>query len=133
MSPGRWINCTSPLNIRITAHSTFPGLDKSGRRMYPHAYSPDELDYPITDIWLIKKDRDRGQPWCKLVGHATSETDLAVVEFEDPDVQPNDFYYVAIRQKGDLLEKEDSMFEDPARDEYMAFIGPFYIDQVEHV
>ena len=38
------------------------------------------------------------------------------------DVQPNDFYYVAIRQKGQELV--------PGHNEYMAFIGPVFIDNV---
>ena len=133
MASGRWINCTSPLKIQITALSTFPGIDRNGRRMHPHGYPPDELDYPIMDIWLVKKDRSRGQPWCKIIGNAKPNTNLAVVEFEDSDVQPNDFYYVVIRQKGALLEKENSGDkQDAARDEYMAFIGPVFIDNVEH-
>jgi len=120
---GRWIDCSSPLNIQVTANSTFPGLDGSGKRMWPHGYSPDELDYPISDIWIIKKDRDRGQPWCKVIDHSMPNTSLAVVEFEDFDVQPNDFYWVAIRQKGQPLLSSRS-------DEYMAFIGPVFIDNV---
>jgi hypothetical protein len=123
LSYGRWINCSSPLKIRITAHSTFPGFDSSGRQMCPHGYSPDELDYPITDIWLIKKDNERGRPWCKIINHTTPDEDMAVVFFEDLDVQPNDFYWVAIRQKGQMLESGHC-------DEYMAFIGPFFINNI---
>jgi len=122
MAYGRWINCSSPLSIQITAHSTFPGEDSIGRSMCPHDYSPSELDYPIQDIWLIKKDRERGRPWCKVIEHVTPDADMTVVTFEDVDVQPNDFYWVAIRQKGqDLLSGQD---------EYMAFIGPVFIDNV---
>ena len=120
---GRWINCSSPLKINITAHSTFPGFDRSGKRMWPHGYSPDELDYPITDIWLVKKDREKGRPWCKVINHTTPEKNMAVVLFEDADVQPNDFYWVAIRQKGQLIESGQY-------DEYMAFIGPVFINNV---
>ena len=91
--------------------------------MCPHGYSPDELDYPITDIWLVKKDSERGRPWCKVINHTTPDEDMAVVFFEDLDVQPNDFYWVAIRQKGEMLESGHC-------DEYMAFIGPFFINNV---
>ena len=122
MALGRWINCSSPLKITITAQSTFPGLDRSGKSMRPHAYSANELDYPIQDIWLIKKDRERGRPWCKVIGHATPNNNTVVVNFKDYDVQPNDFYWVAIRQKGQELE--------PGQNEYMAFIGPVFIDNV---
>lgn len=120
MALGQWINCSSPLKVRITAHSTFPGKDCSGRNMCPHKYLSAELDYPIQDIWLLKKDRDRGRPWCKVIGHATPNENMAVVSFEDIDVQPNDFYYVAIRQKGQELA--------PQQNEYMAFIGPVFIN-----
>ena len=133
IAPGRWINCTSPLKIQVTAQSTFPGLDRSEKRMCPHDYSPDELDYPISDIWLVKKDKARGQPWCKVVGHVSPNTNLAVVHFEDSDVQPNDFYYVAVRQKGELLGEEDGNDkQDYTRDEYMAFFGPVFINKVKN-
>ena len=122
MALGQWINCSSPLKVRITAHSTFPGKHCSGRNMCPHKYLSAELDYPIQDIWLLKKDRDRGRPWCKVIGHATPNENMAVVSFEDIDVQPNDFYYVAIRQKGQELA--------PQQNEYMAFIGPVFINNV---
>jgi len=131
MAIGRWINCTSPLTIRITAQSTFPGVDSSGRNMWPHSYSPDELDYPIQDIWIIKKDTEKGQPWCKIIKHVEPDSDLAIVEFEDSDVQPNDFYYIAIRQKGQLLEENQKNTITGERDEYMAFLGPVFIDNVE--
>jgi hypothetical protein len=122
MALGRWINCSSPLKIAITAQSTFPGLDRSSKRMRPHAYSADELDYPIQDIWIIKKDRTRGRPWCKVINHTSPNTDTVVVNFQDDDVQPNDFYWIAIRQKGQELK--------PGENEYMAFIGPIFIDNV---
>jgi len=132
MTNGNWINCSSPLKIQITAQSTFPGEDCSGRSMKPHGYSDEELDYPIQDIWLIKKDSDRGRPWCKIIGHATPNEDVVVVNFEDDDVQPNDFYYVAIRQKGQNLKRPLSKINDGAPgDEYMSFIGPVFIDNVE--
>jgi len=120
---GKWIECTSPLEIQVTAHSTFPGIDHSGKQMKPHGYSADELDYPISDIWIIKKDTERGRPWCKVISHTTPNENTAVVEFEDADVQPNDFYWVAIRQKGqEIVSGKD--------DEYMAFIGPVFIKNI---
>ena len=141
---GNWINCTSPLKIRITALSTFPGDDNSGKTMCPHGYSKDELDYPISDIWLIKNDKVKGQPWCKIIEHIEPNDDLVVATFEDPNVEPYDFYWVAIRQKGNLLTPDNIPFlikirprkykkwtEDIGnRDEYMAFIGPIFIDNV---
>ncbi len=121
---GSWINCTNPLTINISAMSTFPGLDGSGRDMCPDNYSADELDYPISDIWLIKKDSDRGRPWCKVIGHVQPNENLVVVSFEDDDVQPNDFYYVAIRQKGEEL--------GPNQNDYTAFLGPVFIENVKN-
>jgi len=122
MALGQWINCSSPLQVQISAHSTFPEKDCGGRNMCPHNYSLEELDYPIQDIWLLKKDRERGRPWCKIIGHVEPNEDMVVVDFEDPDVQPNDFYWVAIRQKGQELQ--------PGQNEYMAFIGPVFINNV---
>jgi hypothetical protein len=55
MALGQWINCSNTTNITITAMSTFSGNDTSGKNMKPHGYSNVELDYPISDIWLIKK------------------------------------------------------------------------------
>ena len=125
---GQWINTSSPLRIRITALSTFPGLDSSGRSMKPDGYEADELDYPITDIWVIKKDTDKGQPWCKVLQHITPNADLVVANIEDPDVQPNDFYYVVIRQKGQHMQTNEE--SETPRDVYTAFLGPVFIDQV---
>ena len=126
MALGQWINCTSnatdPLKIRVSAMSTFPGEDTGNKNMCPHGYLSEELDYPIQDIWLIKKDRERGRPWCKVIGHAEPNKNLAIVTFEDADVQPNDFYYIAIRQKGQELR--------PRENEYMAFIGPVFINNI---
>ena len=126
MALGQWINCTSnatdPLKIRVSAMSTFPGEDTGNKNMCPHGYLSEELDYPIQDIWLIKKDRERGRPWCKVIGHAEPNKNLAIVTFEDADVQPNDFYYIAIRQKGQELRAGEN--------EYMAFIGPIFIENV---
>ena len=122
MALGRWIDCTPPLKITITAQSTFQGEDNSGKSMKPHGYSDDELDYQIQDIWLIKKDRDLGRPWCKVINHTKPNSNTAVVNFQDYDVQPNDFYWVAIRQKGQELVTGEN--------EYMAFIGPVFIDNV---
>jgi hypothetical protein len=122
MALGQWINCKSPLIINITAMSTFSGLDNGCKNMSPYNYSSEELDHPIQDIWLLKKDRERGRPWCKIIGHATPNEHLTVVTFNDTDVQPNDFYWVAIRQKGQELR--------PSQNEYMAFIGPVFINNV---
>ncbi len=122
MAYGSWINCTSPLEIQITAHSTFPGLDSSGKNMCPYGYSSDELDYPIKDIWLVKKDRDRGRPWCKIIGHSTPNSNMAVINFTDSDVQPNDFYYVAILQQGQAFEPAKNNISPNLSDD-MAFLG----------
>jgi len=122
MALGRWINCTSPLNITVSAMSTFPGIDHSGRCMCPHGYSQEELNYPISDIWLFKKDRDRGRPWCKVIGHIEPNKNMTVVSYEDYDVEPNDFYYVSIRQKGQELQFGEN--------EYTTFIGPVFIDNI---
>ena len=91
--------------------------------MWPHGYSSDELDYPITDIWLVKKDWERGRPWCKVINHTKPDKNNCVVFFEDKNVRPNDFYWVAVRQKGQLLEGSHY-------DEYMAFIGPIFVNNV---
>ena len=142
---GRWINCTNPLKIQITACSTFPGKDCSGKSMCPYFYSKEMLDFPISDIWIIKKDNETGKPWCKIINHTRPNSNYASVIFEDPDVQPNDFYYIAIRQKGDLLipkiiqiiEKimpnisKKMINHRGQKDEYMAFIGPFFINNVK--
>lgn len=120
---GRWINCSSPLTITITAHSTFPGNDSSEKSMCPHGYSPDELDYPISDIWLIKKDNDLGRPWCKVIGHTSPNAKNSVVTFNDSNVKTNDFYWIAIMQKGEML--------SPDNNKYMTFLGPVFIDQVQ--
>jgi hypothetical protein len=125
MALGQWINCSSPLEIRVSAYSTFPGNDSAGKAMSPYDYDPSQLQYPIQDIWLVKKDTVRGQPWCKVVGHASPNSSLAVVTFTDCDVQPNDFYYVVIRQQGVNL-------SDPTcgTHGFMAFLGPVFIDDV---
>jgi len=122
MALGQWINCSSPLQVRVTAYSTFPGYDSSNKSMKPACYSSEELDYPIQDIWLVKKDRKNGRPWCKIIGHESPNNDIAVVTFYDDDVHPNDFYYVAIKQKGQELRYGE--------DEYMVFIGPVFIKNV---
>lgn len=129
MALGRWINCTAPLDIRITAMSTFNGTDHGGKSMCPHAYSSDELDYPIEDIWVIKKDTSKGSPWCKVIGHYSSNESLAIAHFSDEDVKPNDFYFVVIKQKGQYLENGN----DPTqiRDEYLSFLGPVFINSVD--
>jgi|GEM_PF-4954848 len=134
---GRWITCRLPLNITITAHSTYPGFDRSGKRMCPPLYSPFELDYPIQDIWILKNDREKGKPWCKIINHTSPNTDTAVVCFQDYDVHPNDFYWVALRQKGEYLRPriiKNPLIPNPdggaIRDEYMAYIGPVFISNV---
>ena len=81
------------------------------------------LDFPISDIWIIKKDRVRGRPWCQVINHVTPDNNLTVVYFEDNDVQPNDFYWVVIKQKGQVLNSNDN-------NEYMAFLGPFFIEKM---
>jgi len=115
---GQWINYSSQLKVNITALSTFYGLDQSRKNMCPHKYDFDELNHTISDIWLIKKDRDKGRPWCKIIGHAQPNEHMAITNFTDNDVQPNDFYYVAIRQQGQTVDDENN---------YMAFIGPVFI------
>jgi hypothetical protein len=129
MALGRWINCSAsaPLKIQVTALSTFPGLDSSGRAMCPNGYNASELSYPIQDIWLVKKDTGRGQPWCHVIRAAHPNSSLAFVEFQDQDVHPNDFYYVVIRQKGEHLPSDQPQI---GNDEYLAFIGPVFIDSV---
>jgi hypothetical protein len=69
-----------------------------------------------------KKDTDKGQPWCKILKHWELDSDLVVVSFEDSDVKLNDFYYIAIMQKGQYIIKNDK---------YMAFLGPIFIDNVD--
>jgi len=122
ISYGRWINSSGPLNINITSLSTFPGVDSSGKKMCPHGYQEDQLNYPISDIWIIKKDTSKGRPWCKTIYHESYDEDLVVLNFIDPDVEPNDFYYIAIMQKGqEIVENQD---------DYMAYIGPVFIENV---
>jgi hypothetical protein len=107
--------------------------------MKPFDYSKDELDYPIQDIWLIKKDREKGMPWCKVINHSSPNSDTAVVFFEDDNVRANDFYWVAVRQKGEfLIAKYLPKFMlrklgyfDQTRDEYMAYLGPVFIENIE--
>ena len=86
-------------------------------------FLPNELNHPITDIWLVKKDCCKGRPWCIVIGYEKPNTNFTVVTFNDPFVKPNDFYYIVIRQKGEML--------SPGNDEYMAFLGPIFIDNVE--
>ena len=129
---GQWINCSNPLKIQITGFSTFSGKDSSGKSMCPHGYSEDELDYPIEEIWIIKKDRDRGRPYCKVIANIKPNQDLVVYNFEDTDVQPNDFYYIALNQKGQNLKTRFASINPNAPgNEYMTFIGPVFIDTVE--
>lgn len=127
---GRWINCSSSLEINITAQSTFPDLDRCGKNMRPHAYSKQTLNYPISDIWIIKKDTEKGRPWCKIINHTTPNTNTAVVNYVDEEVEVNDFYYIIIKQKGQVLEK--NIFKDFISDSYLTFIGPVFINNVEN-
>ncbi|RLF56734.1 MAG: hypothetical protein DRN27_09105 [Thermoplasmata archaeon] len=124
MALGQWIRCKKPLTITVSAQSTFPGIDRGGKNMKPDGYSKDELDYPISDIWVVKKDRGKGRPWCKIIRHVKPNKNMVIVSFEDDDVKPDDFYFVAVRQKGELLRESDG------QDEYMAYIGPVFIDKV---
>jgi len=119
---GQWINCTLPLEIQVTAQSTFSGEDHSGKNMCPYGYIEEELNYPISDIWLIKKDNEKGRPWCKIIGHATPNENVSVITFTDPEVQPNDFYWIAVKQQGEALSTNEH--------EYMAFLGPVFINNV---
>jgi len=54
-----------------------------------------------------------------------------VVEFDDFDVESNDFYYIAVRQKGQMLVENDSIINNTG-DEYMAFFGPVFIKNVQN-
>ena len=92
--------------------------------MCPHGYAEEELNYPISDIWLVKKDSEKGRPWCKIIGHVTPNENVSVVTFTDPDVQPNDFYWIAVKQQGESLSSGSN--------EYMAFLGPVFINNVEY-
>ena len=55
MSFGQWINYSNSLINTITAMSTSSGDDTSGKNMKSYVYTNVELDFPISDIWLIKK------------------------------------------------------------------------------
>ena len=122
MAYGQWINYSSPLKIRISAQSTFPGLDISGKNMKPNGYDNDDLDYQISDIWLIKKDIDKGRPWCKVVNHSSPNNRTCIISFIDSNVQPGDFYWIAIQQSGAKLNSNNN--------EYMTFIGPFFVNEI---
>jgi hypothetical protein len=120
---GKWIDCSAPLEIKVTACSSFSGNDHSGKSMCPHGYPPDELDYIITEIWLVKKDSNKGRPWCEVIGHATLDQNITVVTFKDPNVKPNDFYWLAIKQEREIF--------SPEQNEFMAFLGPVFINKVK--
>ena len=113
---GRWINCSIPLKIEINAMATFDGNDSSGKSMRPHGYNG-SLNFKITDIWIVKKDRQKGRPWCKVIAHFTPNNEIAVVSYKDYSVEPNDFYWIAIKQSNGI-------------DAYMAFLGPVFIYDV---
>ena len=127
MALGRWINSTHNLTIQVSALSTFPSLDSSGREMCPNGYNASDLSYSIQDIWIVKKDTVRGQPYCSVIDHVHPNSSLAVITFTDPSVHPNDFYYVVIRQRGEHLPMGDPQI---GNDEYLAFLGPVFIDNV---
>ncbi|HEC82486.1 MAG TPA: DUF3604 domain-containing protein [Thermoplasmatales archaeon] len=110
---GKWINCSKPLKIEITALATFPENDSSNKSMRPHGYDND-LNFKITNIWIVKKDREKGRPWCKVIAHFTPNDKIAVVSYEDCDVMSCDFYWVAIKQSNGI-------------DDFMAFLGPIFI------
>jgi hypothetical protein len=76
-----------------------------------------------SDIWVVKKDNNKGRPWCKVIGHVTPNENMTVVTFNDYDVKPNDYYWIAIMQKGEMF--------SPVNNRYMAFLGPVFINQVE--
>jgi hypothetical protein len=95
--------------------------------MCPNGYNTSELSHPIQDVMLVKKDASRGQPWCKIIGTAHVNSSLAVVQFQDSDVHPNDFYFVVIRQHGEHLPVDEPL---GGNDEYLAFLGPVFIETV---
>ena len=122
MALGRWIDCDMPLTINISAMSTFQGDDHSGKTMCSHLYPTDELEYPICSIWIIKKDKYRGMPWCKIIEHVQPQNHTAVFSFEYWDVRLHDFYYIVINQKE--YELTDGQVT------CSAFLGPVFIDNV---
>jgi hypothetical protein len=122
MAYGRWINCSSPLEIQITACATSPGFDRSGKSMCPHGLDSESLEYVISDIWLVKKDRDRGRPWCKVIKHVSPKTPIAIETFVDTDIQSNDFYWIAIKQQSELGSSKNN--------EFMTFLGPIFIQNI---
>lgn len=114
---GKWINCSVPLKIEITAMATFSGNDSSNKSMCPYGYS-NNLNFKITDIWIVKKDRQKGRPWCKVIAHFMPNDEIAVASYEEHDVMPSDFYWIAIKQSNGV-------------DDYMAFLGPVFIYGIE--
>ena len=76
---------------------------------------------------MIKKDSSRGQPWCEVVAHEQPQSHLAILNYNDEEVQPNDFYFVVIRQKGQYLLDENSSGKT---NDYLAFLGPIFINEV---
>ena len=133
MALGQWITCDSPLKIDISAMSAFDGLDSSGRDMRPYEYpSDDPLNYPIKEIFIVKKDTTAGQPWCKVIKswefNKNEDKDMAVLSFTDENVQPNDFYYIIVKQEAAMLYPGDDDYE--AQNEYIAILGPVFIKNV---
>jgi hypothetical protein len=118
----QWINSTNPLKIRVSALAINTAIDNTGKSNYPYGYESTNKNWTISDIWVIKKDTNRGQPWCKVIGHTTPNSILAVETFYDDSVQSNDFYWVAIRQLEDTNSNE--------KEEYMTYLGPIFINQV---
>jgi hypothetical protein len=118
---GKWINCTNPIEIKITTKSTFPGIDSSGKNMKPHGYE-NNLDFRISDIWLIKKDNERGQPWCKIINHTKPNSNISVITFKDKKIQTGDFYWIAIQQKNVEINTDENY--------YITFLGPFFINLI---
>ena len=58
-----------------------------------------------------------------MIGHEIINESFCSVTFHDADVKPNDFYWIAVMQKGEML--------SPNNNQYMAFLGPVFIDQVK--
>jgi len=125
MAYGKWLDVEGPAKIQISAMSTFNGKDSSGKNQNAFGYDNNSLENNISDIWIVKKDTSRQRPWCKIVAHYQPDSHYAFVEFEDFDVQPKDFYYVLIHQKGEARECAGETVDD-----YLAYLGPIFINSV---
>lgn len=118
---GRWINVTDgKLDMLITANATFNGNDSSGKTMLPYG-DGDDIRGNITNIWVVKKDKEKGFPYCRVVAHASPMKPLCALKFEDSDVKANDFYYVVVEEKWNYIGTSDR---------YRAYIGGFFIYNV---